>query len=298
VFYPYVRKEINRIPGSPELVRFAVIVAYRTALDRLRRRQRNAAHRHQARLGSPIALWREYLLSDHADAGPYGLYLWLPRATLEHFPDIPPLLRNDLDNTVGSIVVGNATDVMIVSRLPAMVFCTAVAPMQYPHWTGCVVGADGCVEAPQRIDCFALAKWITDNAIGGAKSLAKSTKSIGPVMRRLLGPYELPMYRQCVPFILADAMALRRVAYEDSASEALSTCKEGESRCWLIQVTNVREEMRPEGRVSIVCGMTTSGREAKAFVLRGHENIQVGSTLSLSYRKGLPLPFVQRELQD
>jgi hypothetical protein len=152
VFKPFQAGRREPFAYGDWLLRYAVSQSWRTALDvcgGLFRLEEPAA---VGFVDDAIASWRNYLLGNQTDSGPYEHHLWFFDVVVEGRPPATTDYRYEyLKGGVDATLLCHGTTVRVYTKLPGMVLWSTIHPSATVGWKDTLIGTGGTIGPNQAI---------------------------------------------------------------------------------------------------------------------------------------------------
>jgi len=147
------------------LLRFLVSIAWRSTT--VESDKFASAVRHLAeKVDKALKIWRDYLLSERADAGPYEHHVFIASEPVSGVQGVsmPPKFNFYMLRAVDTTLAMSFRRVLVYTKLPGIVLLSAIEPEKIEGMIGTRIRRRGVLSSPQRVAMLGFGDFLVDRA--------------------------------------------------------------------------------------------------------------------------------------
>lgn len=150
VFYPFHNKKVREFEYDERLRLFALSLSWRTLKANCGDEFKAAVPELVSQVEQAEIDWRKILLQGRFDGSPYETHFLL-LDYVKKGEGVPSGLQRYMLRTVDACIVEGSGRVMVYTKLPWMVFATAIFPVKLDGWEKTIILDKGEISSPQTI---------------------------------------------------------------------------------------------------------------------------------------------------
>lgn len=285
-FAPIFRKITKghmQLHCTDEVFRFAVSVGFRAALYGQKLLNQNGISNAGITLTAAMDKWRDYLLQLRSDAGQSEHHVLFTQDMFLNRTELPSYMRTSMLGATSMGIKYQGKVAEAIMRIPHLIFISKVGLPTKRNWHGTQLHIGSLLRVPQEVEDVKFARFLVSQSNQLYEDLGRTSD---PQFRAQISdefdPHKNFIAQESWSWVVADALAHRATPiYEDTASKC-ARLHPGQRLQWIMTVSGIEIESRPEGEVTLVYGTSNDSSHGELmFVLRGQYRMRVGMNMSI-----------------